>query len=94
MLGVVADEDDLHLNRKRRDLVIAAARKLANARMISFDEARDTFTITDLGRIAARYYIRHASIEVYNERFTPRMTEADILSLLSYSTEVISHFCN
>ncbi len=49
-----------------------------------------TFATTDLGRIAAKYYIRHASIEVFNEYFKPVMTEADVLEVLCKSTEVRS----
>jgi antiviral helicase SLH1 len=56
--------------------------------MIMFDQAKGAFTITDLGRIAARYYIRHSSIEIFNNEFRPKMTEADVLAMLSMSTEV------
>jgi hypothetical protein len=37
--------------------------------MIIFNEHSGNMTITDLGRIAAKYYIRHASIEVFNKVF-------------------------
>lgn len=57
--------------------------------MINFEERTGNFIITDLGRIAAKYYIRHASIEIFNEEFRPKMTEADVLAMLSRSTEVI-----
>lgn len=88
--GLTRDEvaDDPRLGNKRLQLVTEAARKLARARMISFDEKDGSFTITDLGRIAAKYYIRSASIEIYNEEFRPKMTEADVLAMLSRSTEV------
>jgi antiviral helicase SLH1 len=56
--------------------------------MIAFDQANGVFIITDLGRIAAKYYIRHSSIEIYNKEFRPKMTEADVLAMLSMSTEV------
>ncbi len=56
--------------------------------MIAFDRHAKTFTITDLGRIAAKYYIRYKSIEVFNEKMKPKMTEADVLSMLCKSTEV------
>ncbi len=56
--------------------------------MIQFDEPTGTFAITDLGRIAAKYYIRHSSITMFNEEFKPIMTEADVLAMLSMSTEV------
>ncbi|KAG2146706.1 Sec63-domain-containing protein [Suillus clintonianus] len=79
--------DDPHLGQKRNLLVMTAARKLASAGMINLTENTGAFSITDLGRIAARYYIRYASIEVFNKEFKPKMTEADALSMLSMSTE-------
>ena len=56
--------------------------------MITFDGMNGSFTILDLGRIAAKYYIRHASIEIFNKEFRPKMTEADVLRVLCLSTEV------
>ncbi|TFY83832.1 hypothetical protein EWM64_g204 [Hericium alpestre] len=79
--------DDPHLGKRRRDLTMAAVRKLEAARMINFDRQNEAFSVTDLGRIAAKYYIRHSSIEIFNKEFRPRMTEADVLGMLSMSTE-------
>lgn len=56
--------------------------------MISFDKQRDGFVITDLGRIAAKYYIRMQTIEIFNEFFKPKMSEADVLHMVCKSTEV------
>lgn len=69
-------------------LVSSAAQKLVATRMIAYDIQIGRFQITDLGRIAARYYIRYTSIEVFNELFRPQMSEADVLSMMSKSTEV------
>ncbi|TFK43400.1 Sec63 Brl domain-containing protein [Crucibulum laeve] len=82
----VAGDDPL-LGGKRNDLVTTAAQKLADARMIAFDRASGSFTITDLGRIAAKYYIRFNSIETFNKEFRPKMSEADVLAMLSMSAE-------
>ncbi|KAJ3550589.1 hypothetical protein NM688_g5040 [Phlebia brevispora] len=78
---------DPSLETKCNQLVKEAASKLAATRMIIIDRDTDQFTITDLGRIAAKYYVRHASIEVFNEVFRPRMTEADVLAMLCMSKE-------
>lgn len=83
-------DNDPNLTEHRHGMVIRAARELAKVGMIQFDEMKSTFAITDIGRIAAKYYIRHASIEVFQMEFKPRMTEADALALLSMSTEVSS----
>lgn len=82
---------DPSLGAKRNSLVKEAAKQLMKARMINYDEITGAFTITDLGRIAAKYYIRHASIEIFNEKFRPKMSEADVLGMLSMSTEVSVH---
>ena len=56
--------------------------------MIIFDKDRDAFQITDLGRIAAKYYIRTQTIVIFNESLRPKMSEADVLHMLCRSTEV------
>ncbi|KAH8118593.1 Sec63-domain-containing protein [Phellopilus nigrolimitatus] len=79
--------DDPQLGRKRRELVQSKASQLAEARMIVFDKERDAFAITDLGRIAAKYYIRARTVVVFNEVFRPKMSEADVLLMVCKSTE-------
>ncbi|THH02446.1 hypothetical protein EW026_g463 [Hermanssonia centrifuga] len=87
--GLTWDEvaEDRTLGAKRSQLVTEAAKRLSEARMIAFDRQTGAFAITDLGRISAKYYIRHASIEVFNKEFKPKLTEADVLNVLSMSTE-------
>ncbi|KAI8370380.1 Sec63 Brl domain-containing protein [Radiomyces spectabilis] len=79
-------EDPL-LGRKRHDIVVTAARRLAQCQMIIFDEKTGYLTAKDLGRIASNFYIKHTSIELFNQMMKPRMTEADVLSMLSLSSE-------
>ena len=81
-------QNDRTLGRKRHELVLAAARSLVEAEMITFDEDSGSFIINDLGRLAAKYYIHHKSIEIFNRELRTRMTEADVLSMVSLSTEV------
>ncbi len=90
MQGILRDSatDDPYLGSKRHELVTLAARHLADTRMMLFDRETGAFTITDLGRIAAKYYIQYKSIEIFNKEFRPRMSEADVLGMLSMSTEV------
>ncbi|KAJ7363490.1 activating signal cointegrator 1 complex subunit [Desmophyllum pertusum] len=42
---------------------------------------------TDLGRTASHFYIKHDTIEVFNEMFKEHMPEPDVLSMLSHSQE-------
>jgi hypothetical protein len=79
---------DPMLGAKRNQLIMNAVRRLVEARMVNWNTPADVLRITDLGRIAAKYYIRIASVEIFNERFRSKMSEADALRVLSYSTEV------
>ncbi|KAJ8523515.1 hypothetical protein ONZ45_g38 [Pleurotus djamor] len=79
--------DDPSLDSKRIELISLAARKLADANMITIDRHTESYAVTELGRIAAKYYIRYASVEIFNKIFKPKMTEADVLNMLSKSTE-------
>ncbi|KAF8165208.1 Sec63 Brl domain-containing protein [Crassisporium funariophilum] len=87
--GIVRDSvgDDPQLGGKRKELVTIAGQKLASTKMITFDRQYGGFYVTDLGRIAAKYYIRYTSIEIFNKEFRPKMSEADVLAMLSMSTE-------
>jgi antiviral helicase SLH1 len=80
--------DDRTLNGKRHQLVLAAADSLVEARMIDHAKESGSFTITDLGRIAAKYYIHHKSIMIFNKLLGAHMTEERVLSMVSLSTEV------
>ncbi|CAE6500996.1 unnamed protein product [Rhizoctonia solani] len=80
-------QDDPQLVVRRMELVTSAAKKLDSCGMIKFDTRVETLAIADLGLIAAKYYIRYASIEIYNEMFKPKMSESDLLVMLSKSTE-------
>lgn len=81
-------EGDPRLGAKRNQLAMNAVRRLAEARMVNWNKPTGILQSTDLGRIAAKYYIRLSSIEIFNQKFKPRMSEADVLTMLSYSTEV------
>jgi len=66
--GMPHDEpkDDPQLGNKRNDLVVQSARQLSSAKMIRFDEILHSFQISDLGRIAAKYYLRFQTMEVFS----------------------------
>jgi antiviral helicase SLH1 len=87
--GLSASEvaNDPALGNRRRELVLSAARILSKNGMVEFDDGLETLASTELGQIAARYYLRSASIEIFNSLFRPKMTEADLLALLAKSTE-------
>ncbi|KAJ2656903.1 activating signal cointegrator 1 complex subunit 3 [Coemansia sp. RSA 1200] len=87
--GLSGDEmrDDPLLGQRRSELITAAARELSRLQMIVFDQATGFMAAKDLGRIASSYYLRHESVEAFNQSLRPRMTEADGIALLCLSKE-------
>jgi antiviral helicase SLH1 len=59
-------KDDPQLGNKRNELITQSARHLATAKMARYDERTSAFVISDLGRIAAKYYLKHQTIDVFS----------------------------
>lgn len=68
-------------------MIIAAARRLHSLQMIVFDEVSMYFISKDLGKIASDFYLLNESVEIFNQVSNPRATEADVLSMISMSSE-------
>ncbi|CAI2201401.1 9152_t:CDS:2, partial [Funneliformis geosporum] len=52
-----------------------------------FYEDTDYFEIQDIGRIASNYYITYKSMEIFNDKLKVQNKEANILSIISQSSE-------
>jgi antiviral helicase SLH1 len=79
--------DDPTLHGKRRELIVKAARRLAQTQMIIFDERTESLAPKDIGRIASNFYILNNSIEIFNNMMKANATEADVLVMISLSGE-------
>ncbi|ODV78726.1 DNA-directed DNA polymerase [Suhomyces tanzawaensis NRRL Y-17324] len=80
-------KEDPLLNNRRREMIITAARRLHQLQMIIFEENSGAFIPKDLGRIASDFYLLNNSVEIFNQMMNPRATEADVLSMISMSSE-------
>ncbi|CAL4069160.1 unnamed protein product, partial [Meganyctiphanes norvegica] len=80
-------QNDPSLINFRRELAQKAARALDKARMIRYDEATGYVHSTDMGRVASQYYIKYDTVEIFNEFLKTVMNEADILAVISKSSE-------
>ncbi|KAL9968716.1 hypothetical protein ACROYT_G020835 [Oculina patagonica] len=80
-------EDDPLLQEHRRELIVNAARHLDKAKMVRFDQRTGYLNSTDLGRTASHFYIKYATVEVFNEMFKEHMSEPGVLAMLSHSQE-------
>lgn len=79
--------NDSMLIQRRRTMIIDTARKLHKLQMIVFDERSLGFIAKDVGRIASDFYLLNESVEVFNQMVNPQATEADVLSIISMSSE-------
>lgn len=66
--------------------------------MARFDERSGQLYVTELGRVASHFYIRHKSIVAFNELLKPHMTESEVHAALCPITAyahaaVLATFC-
>lgn len=80
-------QEDPLLHNRRRSMIISAARRLHELQMIIFDENSGALNSKDLGRIASDFYLLNNSVEIFNQMINPKATEADVLSMISMSSE-------
>lgn len=87
--GIEWDEisDDPQLVRRRRELVIKAAKTLHASQMIIFNEATEALKPKDVGRIASQYYVLQTSVEIFNTMMSRTAEEKDVLKMMSMSGE-------
>ena len=78
---------DPTLSIPRREIVTNAGRTLHECKMAVFDQKSGNFFITELGRVASLYYLKHSSVSLYNEKLHPHMSEADVVEMISLSSE-------
>lgn len=87
---VGADYDrksDPTLYWKRIDLVHSALVILQENSLLNYDSVLGTVTPTELGKIAAHFYIGYESAAMYNRKLRPWMLEIDVFQIFSYSGE-------
>lgn len=80
-------QEDPSLEFKRRELITSAAMKLDKAKMIRYNQRTGDLSVTDLGRTASHFYIKYDTVEVFQEKLMPIMTEAEVLAMMSHAQE-------
>ena len=79
---------DPMLEKFRTDLINAAAETLNTAHLIRISRsAGGSFNSTDLGRVAAHFYVRWDTAEMFANKLRPDMTDADIVELVGNAHE-------
>lgn len=78
---------DTALVQKRADLAHLALALLARHKLVEYDLRARTVTATELGRIAAHFYIAHDTAADYNAALRPWMSAIDVLAVFAGSGE-------
>jgi activating signal cointegrator complex subunit 3 len=78
---------DPTLEGYKRNIIQDAARSLKASQMAVFDERTGQFYVTELGRVASHFYIRHQSIQLLNATLREHMNEGEILHMIAQSSE-------
>ncbi|KAL1529400.1 hypothetical protein AB1Y20_000349 [Prymnesium parvum] len=75
------------LEQRRIDLIHSAASTLDKCALIKYERKSGQFQPTDLGRVAAYYYVSHQTVAVYNEYLKPTLSDIELLRLFSLSKD-------
>ncbi|EOD12464.1 hypothetical protein EMIHUDRAFT_422149 [Emiliania huxleyi CCMP1516] len=75
------------LEQRRIDMVHSAATQLDKTALIKYERKSGQFQPTDLGRVAAYYYVGASTISVYNEHLKPTLSDIELLRLFSLSKD-------
>ena len=78
---------DPRLTARCRELIEGSIKELAKAKMLRFNFETSNMNTTDTGIVASHFYIKYASLELYNEMVHAAMSEADCFDVLSRSSE-------
>ena len=63
-----------------------AARQLESSKMARFDERSGNLYVTELGRVASHFYVKHNTIVIFNEALKRHMSEAEVGSQQLHDT--------
>lgn len=80
-------ERDNQLIKKRTDLIMDAAKILDKNRMVRYDPRSGNLAVTDVGRTASHYYIRHETIEAFNDMMNEYVSDAEAMHVLCSARE-------
>lgn len=78
---------DPKLMQRRTDLAHAAAVLLDEHHLVRYDRTSGALHSTPLGRVAAGYYVSHATVAVFNEHLRADMSDIDLIRVFSMASE-------
>ncbi|CAB57421.1 U5 snRNP complex ATPase subunit Brr2 [Schizosaccharomyces pombe] len=80
-------DDDKYLVQKRADLLHSAAILLEKCKLLVYNRQSGTLTATELGKVAASYYVTHNSMAIYNRLLMQTTSFIELFRVFSFSDE-------
>jgi pre-mRNA-splicing helicase BRR2 len=89
LYGIPAEdmESDPMLERRRMELMHAACTLLDRGGLLRYDRRSGQVLGTDLGRVAADFYVGFQTMSVYSQHLKPTLTDIDLLRVFALSVE-------
>ena len=89
--GINADQfnDDPTLRGRCMELVQQAVTLLAQNKMMNFHPGSGNLSMTDLGRVAAHFYVQAESVKTFNDmmELNPSPSDSDLCRIIASATE-------
>ncbi|KAL0221892.1 hypothetical protein RCL1_001746 [Eukaryota sp. TZLM3-RCL] len=76
-------QSDPELFSRRFEMIVDASRRLAEVRMVLFNEQAEALNVVDTGRIASHYYLTTSAIELFNDKLIDQLTLPEIFRVIS-----------
>jgi len=76
-----------------RELIEGSIKELARAKMLRYNFETQNMNTTETGIVASHYYVKYASLEIYNTHVHPAMSEADCFDVVARSAEFENVVC-
>lgn len=80
-------EEDPELLRRRVNLVHTAATYLERNGLINYDRRSGALSSTFLGKISSHFYVKYASMAIYNSNLKPNSGLIELFKIFSMSSE-------
>jgi pre-mRNA-splicing helicase BRR2 len=81
------DPNDPALLQRRTDVVHSAALMIDKHNLIKYDRRSGVLQATDLGRVAAHFYITHNTVSVFNQFLKPTTSDIELFRIFALSDE-------
>jgi activating signal cointegrator complex subunit 3 len=86
-------QSDPTLGTRCRELIEGSIKELARAKMLRYNFETQNMNTTETGIVASHYYVKYASLEIYNQLVHPAMSEADCFDVVARSAEFENVVC-